>query len=326
MHKFFTIVVAVIFVFGANAQRTKGSWMDYLSYTKATKIAIAPSKVFCATEGGLMYFDTEDNGVYRIAEIAPLSDFGIKTIAYSTAAKMLVVAYTNCNIDLISEEGVFNISDIKRKQISSEKAINNITVIGTDAYLSCGFGVVVINLQKKEIKDTYIIGDGGNYLVVNDVEADASFLYAATDKGVLKAPKTGVNLLDFSNWVRETGIPFSDKKFSHLVNHNGKIIANYTPDEWDKDQLFLLNEGVWENYMPQIRYTYDMQSGGKYLAVTSREQVFIINEQQQLVKEVNRYKFGNTDVLPIVTRSSAVAENGIIWIADNQSSLVKSTG
>ena len=326
MHRIFIIFVVVFGIFNANAQRAKGSWMDYLSYTKATKIALAPNKVFCATEGGLMYFDIEDNGVYRISEIAPLSDFGIKTIAYSTSAKMLVVVYTNCNIDLISEEGVFNISDIKRKQISSEKTINNVTVIGTDAYLSCGFGIVVVNLQKKEIKDTYIIGDGGSYLAVNDVEADDEFLYAATDKGVLKAAKTGVNLLDFSNWVRETGIQFNDKKFSHLAYHNGKIIANYTPDEWDKDQLFILNGTNWETYMPQIRYAYDIQTNGKYLAITSREQVFIINDQYQLVKEINRYKLGNTEVSPIVTRSSAVAENGTIWIADNQNSLVKVSG
>lgn len=326
MHRVFIVCFFLFFVFAGQAQRTKGSWMDYLSYTRATKIAIAPDKVFCATEGGLMYFDTEDNGIYRISEIAPLSDFGIKTIAYSAQTKMLIVAYQNCNIDLISEKGVFNISDIKRKQISSDKTINNVSVIGNEAYLSCGFGIVVINLQKKEIKDTYIIGDNGTYLQVNDVEADDAFLYAASNKGVLKAAKTGVNLLDYSNWKREEGIPFSDRKFSHLVNHNGKIVANYTPDEWGEDQLFILNAGFWENYMPQIRYAYDMQSNGKYLTITSRERVFVINEQNQLIKELNRYKFGNTDVFPISARSAGVADNGTLWIADNQNSLVKLTG
>ena len=326
MHRIFIAAVVLFFVFRVEAQRAKGSWMDYLSYTKATKIAIAPDKIFCATEGGLMYFDTEDNGVYRISEIAPLSDFGIKTIAYGEQQQMLVIAYQNCNIDLISEQGVFNISDIKRKQLSADKSINNITIIGSEAYISCGFGIVVINLQKKEIKDTYIIGDNGTFLTVNDVETDDSFIYAATNNGIRKAEKTGVNLLDYNSWKREENISFSDRKFSQLANHAGKIIANYTPDEWDKDQLFILNGNNWESYMPQIRYVFDMQVNGKYLSVASREQIFVINEQHQLAKEINRYKFGNTEVFPISTRSSGVAANGTIWIADNQSSLVKVTG
>lgn len=326
MHRIFIITIILFFASRVEAQRAKGSWMDYLSYTKATKIAITPDKVFCATEGGLMYFDTKDNGVYRISEIAPLSDFGIKTIAYGEQQQMLVVAYQNCNIDLISGQGVFNISDIKRKQISSDKSINNITIIGSEAYLSCGFGIVVIDLQKKEIKDTYIIGNGGTFLAVNDVETNNSFIYAATNNGILKAEKSGVDLLDYNNWKREEDIPFSGSKFSHLANHAGKIIANYTPDEWDKDQLFILNGTVWESYMPQIHYVFDMQVNGNYLSVASREQIFVVNEQHQLVKELNRYKFGSTEVYPIATRSSCVDDNGTIWIADNASSLVKVTG
>ena len=30
-----------------------------------------------------------------------------------------------------------------------------------NAYLSCGFGIVVVNLKKKEISGTYYIGENG---------------------------------------------------------------------------------------------------------------------------------------------------------------------
>jgi ligand-binding sensor domain-containing protein len=62
------------------------------------------------------------------------------------------------------------------------------------------------------------------------------------------------------------------------------------------------------------------------MAVTSREQVFVIDENQQIVKEINNYKFNDVLVKPINTRSSEISENGTIWIADYTNALVKVSG
>ena len=82
----------------------------------------------------------------------------------------------------------------------------------------------------------------------------------------------------------------------------------------------------WETYLPQIRYAYDVQNNGKYLTVASREQIFLVNESHQIVKEVNRYSFGSETVFPISPRSAVTTENGMIWIADNLNSMVKVSG
>ena len=154
MLKYFLLIFSVFLIIESNAQRKQGSWQDYLSYTEGTKITISPDKVFCATTGGLYFYDLQDNSVNKVSDMLMLSDFGIKTIAYSTANDVLVIAYNNSNIDLIYGGRVVNLSDIKRKQLSSDKSINNITFIDDEAWLSCGFGIVVINLEKQEIKDT----------------------------------------------------------------------------------------------------------------------------------------------------------------------------
>ena len=323
MLKYFSLIFTVFLVLNLNAQRKMGSWQDYLSYTEATKIAISPNKIFCATNGGLFYYDLQDNSVNKVSEMMKLSDFGIKTIAYNDANDVLVVAYNNSNIDLIYSSKVINLSDIKRKQLTADKTINNICFIGDEAWLSCGFGIVIINLKKQEIKDTYLIGEGGTALGVNDLETDGIFLYAASNNGILKADLKGTNLADFLNWNRIEEIPHSADKFNHLVIHSGKLIANYTPDQWDQDQLYVLNGNKWETYLPQIRYAYDIQSNGKYMTVTSREQIFVIDNTQQIVKEINRYKFGNEEVFPINPRSSGATENGNVWVADFTNSMVK---
>jgi sugar lactone lactonase YvrE len=292
----------------------------------ATKIAISPDKIFCATTGGLYFFDLQDNSANKVSDLLNLSDFGIKTIAYNETNDVLVVAYNNSNIDLISKGRVVNLSDIKRKQLTTDKTINNISFIDNEAWLACGFGIVVINLIKQEIKDTYVIGENGTTVEVNDIEILDGFIYAATNKGILKADKEGSNLLDFQNWVQIQNIPHYTDKFSFVEIHAGKLIANYTPDEWDGDQFYILNGNEWSTYLPQIRYSYDIQSNGKYMVVTSREQVFVVDENQQIVKEINSYKFNNVLVKPITTRSSGISGNGSIWIADYTNAMVKVVG
>ena len=98
-------------------------------------------------------------------KINGLSDIGISTINYSSEYNTIVVAYSNANIDLLKNEKVINISDIKRSSILGNKSINNVYFIGKYAYLSCSFGIVVLDIDKEEIHDTYYIGENGGQVM-----------------------------------------------------------------------------------------------------------------------------------------------------------------
>ena len=97
----------------------------------------------------------------------------------------MVVGYENTNIDLIMEDmSIINIPDIKRKEILGNKTINSIMNYGKYAYLSCGFGIVVLNLEKMEIKDTYYIGPEGTSINVLSMTHDDQYFFAATESGI----------------------------------------------------------------------------------------------------------------------------------------------
>ena len=134
-----------------------GNWKDYQSYNSASYIAEVENKIYCVTSGSLFYLDKEDNTINRMSKVTGLSDIGIKHVAYSEELKITVITYENCNIDLIKNNQIINISDIKRKEITGLKLINSITLRNGIAYLSCTFGLVLIDLEKEEIKDTYTI-------------------------------------------------------------------------------------------------------------------------------------------------------------------------
>ena len=325
IRKIYTLFLLFAFIFHSHAQQVNGNWQDYLSYTNATKIAIG-DHVYYVTEGGLVFCDLQDKSVNKFSDFIELSDFGIKTIAYNQTNKVLVIAYNNSNIDLVFGDEVINIPDIKRKQITGDKNINNISFIDNEAYISCGFGIVVLNLQKREVKDTYFIGDGGGFLVVNDVIGQGDFLYAATDEGIKRAFKDGTNLLDYQNWIRVEDIPHSTEKFNHLEIHGSDLIANYSSPEYNQDEMYIFLSGSWNRYLPQVNFVQDIQSNGTYMAITSRNEVFIVDNNHVVIGRVNSYDFGDEVVQPIDPRSAGISSDGTIWIADYLNSLVKLGG
>ncbi len=322
MRNFLLLILSFPLVLQLQAQRASGTWQDYLSYKNATKIAVASDKVYCLTEGGALYYDTEDNSVSKLSEVVGLSDVGISTIAYNDGDKILVIAYDNCNIDLLNGEGgVVNLSDIYRKQFTGDKTINNISFADNEAYLACGFGIVAVNLDKNEIIGTYIIGEGGAQLNVNDVAIFNDTIYAATDNGILKAG-TEDNLLDYNNWLAEEKIPNPSGKFNFLETHAGKLIANYTPGEWYSDALYSFDGSGWVPYHPSIKYAFDIQECNGYLAITSRGSIYIIDSNNDIAGKINSYGFDDGAVNSINAQSSGITSDGKIWIADAGYSLV----
>ena len=117
-----------------------GQWKDYLSYNSAYYICESKEKIYCVANGGLYYVNTSDETINRLSKITGLSDIGVKQVAYSKELDITVITYENCNIDLVKNNQIINISDIKRKEIIGKKVINNITVNNDIAYLSCSFG------------------------------------------------------------------------------------------------------------------------------------------------------------------------------------------
>ncbi|MCB9071207.1 MAG: hypothetical protein H6543_01880, partial [Prevotellaceae bacterium] len=181
-------------------QLPMGSWRTHLAYNNTEVITQTKDKVYAVSEGALFSIGKYDDNIEILSKISGLNDNNILRVSYSPDNDILLIAYANSNIDLITEDGIFNISDIYRKNMSGSKTINDIYFKGEYAYLSCDFGIVVLNLKKQEITDTYIIGATGEATpILSLAELNGKF-YATTETSILTANTTGVNLANFENW------------------------------------------------------------------------------------------------------------------------------
>ena len=83
-----------------------------------------------------------------------LSDIDITHIAYSDYINALVIIYSNTNIDILyDDETIYNVTDFKNSNVPNKK-ITNINIKNNSAYLSTEFGVVVLDLEKLEVRNT----------------------------------------------------------------------------------------------------------------------------------------------------------------------------
>ena len=161
MNKFKTYTLLILSLFATALSYAQngvsiGQWRTHLPYQKVIAVEPMGQKVFAATEFELFYYDKEDNSIHILNKINGLSDVGISTMGYCESQRKLMVAYKNANIDLVDINGnVTNMSEIKDKNIMGNKSINHLFFDGDMAYVACGFGIVVFDLKKEEVKDTY---------------------------------------------------------------------------------------------------------------------------------------------------------------------------
>ena len=196
----FIILTAFVSVKGQNVPTY--NWQEHLSYQNAKCIVEVENNIYCATENGLFYYNKDDYTINRLNKINGLSDVGISSLAYDKENKIVIIAYNNTNIDLIKNESVVNITDIKLKEIFGEKKINSIYINNGIAYLSCSFGLVLLDLEKEEVKDTYKIGEGGNFVGINDCAINDTSVFAATTDGFYYANVNSSSLFNFNTWVK----------------------------------------------------------------------------------------------------------------------------
>lgn len=221
MRYFISLVFfAAIFISAQSQDLLIGQWRSHYSFSNCFDVEETNSQWVGATSGGLIIVEKEDYSISSYSKSEGLSDFGVSVI--KGEGDKLFVGYSNGNIDIIENGKVVNINDLKLKVMDGDKIINHFLKIENDLFCATAFGIVVINLEKMETKSTYYIGDNASALKVNQLAYDGEYLYAATEKGVLRALADAPDIHVYSAWSQ-----FSTNRvnYSSIVVLNNQIIA-----------------------------------------------------------------------------------------------------
>lgn len=301
-----------------------GQWRDHLPYGETTSVAMVDEIVYCATPYNIFSFNKSDNSLRKLSKINGLSDFGISQIEYSQTNDMLFVAYKNANIDLISEGNVTNLPDIKRANLLGNKNINNILFIDQLAYLSCGFGIVVVDVSNQEIRDTWFIGDNGEQINVSDLAVNDTSFIAATQNGLLYADKTDPNLANFANWQPFTNVPHQNCDIGMIENYQGRLLVNCSFQNGNDDTLYVFNGNAWD-YLDTANAVNirNMTVSDGMLSVSAPGRLLVYNENLNLEQNISGSYVTNTQSYVGFRPNEVILDGKDYWLADDRNGLIK---
>ena len=317
MKKILTITLFISLYLLVHSQTPVGSWSDHLVYTTANCVAVGTNEVFASTGSSIIIYNKAFAELKKMSRIEGLTETGISTINWSEENNTLIIAYSSTNVDLLKNNIIYNIPDISRKYIPGKKEINKIRTAGKYAYLACSFGIIVIDLDKKEIYDTWKPGTSTESPEVWDISFGNGKIYAATDMGIYSADLTNPGLAYFGNWDLLISLPVPAGKYTSLIFSGSRLYANLSSPFSDGDQVFVIENAVsLFSYSAGIyNKSFDTSTGG--FTISSGASLKYYTTDGSLAKTISSYGSGMPDI------AQGVVDNGDIWIADINSGLIK---
>lgn len=319
--KYFFTLSFILFFFNSQSQIAVGTWRDHFSYKKTTCLADAGNKIYVAGENAVFSYDKTEGTIEKLNKVAGFSDAEIQTLAYNKANDVLMIVYKNSNIDILKNNVIYNLSEIKRKLISTDKTVYHITFIGNTAYLSCGFGIVLIDTDKLEFEDTYFIGQNASYIKVNDIAYDGIYLYAATDEGLYYADFSNSNLADYRNWNLVPDIPNNNFKYNFVYLFNNYLFANQINTTTENDTLYIKRNNTWQLFEEETDNIRSISSNENKIIFTTKSYAKIYNTSLNLERTFDLYKFFGFNGEPKMN-FAVLDENNNVLVADNRIGLV----
>lgn len=140
----------------ACAQLGAGQWKihPYFVGSSAKNCIDAGDRVYYLSSGSLYCWDkaSQSNQVLNANNL--LNGVTINQIYYNYTRQYLVVAYSDCNIDIIKSTGeVVNIPGIKEVIMHTAKTINDVNFCNGKMYIATSFGYLVLDDESFDIKE-----------------------------------------------------------------------------------------------------------------------------------------------------------------------------
>ena len=250
------------------------TWKAHFAYGSVQQIADAGDLIYALADGAIFSVDKRDGEMQYYSKLTGLTGSIVQHIVFDNKTRSLFVLYDDGLIDLLTHDGIESITDLQQKQLSVPKTANTATVIDGKVYLGTKFGIVVINLEKHEIEDSYYIGDNASEVNVLQIAILHDSIYAISEDCIYSANRS-FNLADYSSWNR-----------SSFTQGEGKLMNIVTSN----DRLYLLKGGkvyrrteeAWEQLFPSITLN-ELCANATGLFAISDIALFPITKEEELL-------------------------------------------
>ncbi|MCF0206151.1 MAG: hypothetical protein HUK15_01875 [Bacteroidales bacterium] len=190
------------------------------------------------------------------------------------------------------------------------------------AYLGCDFGIVVLDLKRYEIRETWLIGNNSAYVHINDIDCDGDNIYVATSSGVFKG-NLNDHLVDFSKWSVITENSnyewMSGKNYNTLKWFSDKLFVNYKSNLSSADSIMVYENGVWQHAFPRYNTVNSLSGDEDFLLCSVYSVVYQYDKDTNLVQTY--WQYVNENQQAEIRPMDAQIYKNKVWIADKVNGL-----
>lgn len=285
-----------------------GSWRTHYSYNTTISVTQSNNDVFAASFSGLYIVNKTDKSITSLTKLNGLSDTGISVIDYNSTSNTLLISYENGQIDLIVDNLISSIPDIKLSDIFNSKLSHHMNEDGILTYISTDFGLIEIDTEAQRIKESYLnLGVTGDNLKIFASTIYNDSLFLATEMGIM-AGSLDENLKDFAVWKRFNIAEGITQEQSPVISvYNGKPITGN-----QSQGLLTYENGSWTALGELIGTNITSIESNTYTLISASGKIYELDNSglKQIISS------------HIIMGNSAINDNANYWIADGQNGLL----
>lgn len=285
-----------------------GQWRSHYDNHRIQNV-IEGEYIYVAGPDQIIRIDEQQN-ITKIDKSTGLHDIDIANLAWDPNNKQLIVVYKNSNIDVIKGDQVYNINAIQLTNLYPNNHIYSIKVFNNWALLATHFGIVVIDLNKHEIKDSWAPNNNNQPTITYDISIAKDSIYAATENGIWKS---GLNSNGSApnQWVHL--LQYDQLNIQHLFQNNATHFG------YNSKQIFQL---------PKENPVLELQNGSiQNITNTARSFTICIQYPNQKGALINSdYSFKSSIIIDsnflAAPMQSLFDKNNNYWVADSAKGLL----
>ena len=224
---------------------TMYQWKSHLAYSEINQVAKLEEKIYALSNNSLFSVNKRTEEIEYYTKATGLSSSLIDHIEINKEIGNMLITYQNGHLDIMdAQNNIHNISDLFLKPLNISKQVHDICMYGNKAYLAMNFGIIVLDMKKYEIEDTYYIGDQSTEVDVAYITILGDSIYAASNTALYSAHLNN-NLVDYAFWKKQS---LPSGKSLHGMRAYKKTLCVIKDNT-----LWSLNKGNWKKHSSKFK-------------------------------------------------------------------------
>lgn len=244
--RLFSVLCATFaFAIASTAQLRTGDWNIYGVIGQSQLSVVAtPGEVFFISDNTLFCHNKASKTTINLSKRNRLSDTNATGIYHNPASGCVVVAYDTSNIDIIHSDGsMTNLPCIANMELTTTRAINDISFYGNVMYVATDFGYLAYDFVAHRMLEQCIF-----FSKVKSVARVGDMMILSTDSAIYRAPASASHASMSSFTLCADGLsglllPATDSSF-FLSTSNTVMLASLGSDLSVTTKQLFYSEGV----------------------------------------------------------------------------------